>query len=84
MIPLLRAYTVFNVGQIDGLPPPVCATEQSAWDAETLAEELLGAAGARIQHGGSKAYYQPAIDAIQLPPRQSFATAAKLLRHGAA
>jgi len=76
VIPLLRAYTVFNFAQIDGLPASVCATEQRVWDAEAQAEDVLAASGARIQHGGSKAYYQPAVDQIQLPPRPAFATAA--------
>ncbi len=76
VIPLLRAYTVFNVAQIDGLPEPVCATAQQTWDADARAEALLAGSGARIQHGGSKAYYQPGTDAIQLPARAAFATAA--------
>jgi antirestriction protein ArdC len=75
VVPLLRAHTVFNVAQVDGLPASVCATEHPRWDAEAQAEGLLASSGARIQHGGSKAYYQPGIDAIQLPPRQAFATA---------
>lgn len=76
VIPLLRAFTVFNVARIDGLPAPVCAVPRPAWDAEAQAEGLLAASVARIQHGGSKAYYQPSTDAIQLPPRPAFATAA--------
>jgi len=76
IVPLLRSYTVFNVAQIDGLPATVCATERPVWDAEAQAEALLVGSGARIQHGGSKAYYAPASDAIQLPSRQAFATAA--------
>ena len=77
VVPLLRAFTVFNVAQVDGLPPAVCATQQPAWDAQAQADVVLDHSGARIQHGGSKAYYQPGIDTIQLPPRAAFATAAK-------
>jgi antirestriction protein ArdC len=76
VVPLLRAFTVFNVAQIDGLPEAITATERPTWDAEAQAEGLLADSGARIQHGGSKAYYQPSTDVIQLPARAAFATAA--------
>lgn len=76
VIPLLRAYTVFNVAQIDGLPAKVTAVTKSAWEPEARAEELLLMSGATIHHGGSVACYRPASDDIQLPPRARFPTAA--------
>jgi len=72
VIPLLRAYTVFNVSQCDGLPAELCRPSPVAWEPEARAEELLLMSGARIRHGGALAYYQPATDEIHLPPRQWF------------
>ena len=36
------------------------------------AEELLKLSGADIRHGGSKAFYRPRADFINLPPKRSF------------
>jgi antirestriction protein ArdC len=72
VIPLLRAYTVFNVAQVDGLPPDLSASSTPAWEPEARAEELLLMSGATIRHGGAQAYYRPGTDEIQLPPRQWF------------
>jgi antirestriction protein ArdC len=76
VIPLLRAYTVFNVAQVDGLPSKVHAAAKIAWEPEARAEELLLMSGAAIHHGGPVACYRPAADDIQLPPRGRFPTAA--------
>lgn len=72
VIPLLRAFTVFNVAQVDGLPPDLSAPPPPAWEPEARAEELLLMSGAEIRHGGALAYYQPRTDEIHLPPRQWF------------
>jgi antirestriction protein ArdC len=75
VIPLLRAYTVFNVAQAEGLPAAITATARPAWEPEARAEELLLMAGVVIRHGGALAYYQPRTDEIHLPLRQAFPTA---------
>jgi hypothetical protein len=62
VIPLLRAYTVFNVAQAEGLPAAITATARPAWEPEARAEELLLMAGVVIRHGGALAYYQPRTD----------------------
>jgi antirestriction protein ArdC len=72
VIPLLRSFTLFNVAQIDGLPPELMTVPGVAWETEARAEELLLMSGAVIRHGGGQAYYQPGLDEIHLPPRQSF------------
>jgi antirestriction protein ArdC len=36
------------------------------------AEAFVAAAGASIHHGGGRAFYCPATDSIQLPPREAF------------
>ena len=69
VIPLLRSFTVFNAAQVDGLPEGLTAAPASpeGWSPIEAAEELLGRSGATIRHGGSRAFYRPADDIIQLP-----------------
>ena len=73
--PLLRAYTVFNVAQIDGLDAQYTEAQTPAWEPEARAEELLLMSGARFRQGGTRAFYQPASDEIHLPPRAAFGEA---------
>lgn len=70
----LRSYTVFNVGQVDGLPEadsvPTVSLAQVRPDEG--AEAFFAATGARVQHGGSRAFYAPGSDLIQLPDPSAF------------
>ena len=75
VIPLLRSFTVFNEAQVEGLPahltwPPAPQPEGTAYEA---AEALLARSGATIRHGGSRAFYSPSLDLIQMPPVEVFA-----------
>ncbi|HME27796.1 MAG TPA: zincin-like metallopeptidase domain-containing protein [Acetobacteraceae bacterium] len=75
-IPLLRAFTLFHASQIDGVAdyvPP--AIVEAPWRAPEAAETILASSGAVIRIGGERAFYSPATDHIQLPPRAAFATA---------
>ena len=57
-IPFLKAYTVFNVTQIDGLPAHYYAQpEQQADKAQMIeaAERFFAATGAVVRHGGDEA-----------------------------
>ena len=68
-IPLLKAYTVFNVQQIEGLPPqylPVPEGERPKVELIASAEAFIGATGAVIRHGGDSAYYSRSLDIIQI------------------
>lgn len=78
VIPLLRAYTVFNVAQVDGLPERLAAQKpsQSAWEPQDEAERLLKASGARLEHGGAMAFYSPLDDLIRIPDPGAFDSAA--------
>lgn len=73
-IPFMKAYTVFNAEQIDGLPAHFLVKPEPAKPVERLthAEAFLDATGATVRHGGNKAFYAPSQDIIQLPPRESF------------
>ena len=77
-IPLLRAFTLFHASQIDGIPdyiPPTIA--EAPWRAPEAAEIILANSGAVIRIGGDRAFYSPATDHIQMPPRVAFDTAEK-------
>jgi len=74
-IPFLKAYTVFNCEQIDGLPERFYAKAEPR--SETVqrierAESFLAATGATVRHGGNRAYYSISTDHVQMPPLESF------------
>lgn len=78
LIPLLRVFTVFNVAEVDGLPPDIVPPQAPfhAWQAEDAADLVLAESRAEIRHGGNRAYYAAGDDYIQLPNRSAFATGA--------
>lgn len=75
-IPFLKAYTVFNVEQIDGLPETHAVPSEDNTlrpvDRIAHADAFFAATGAVIRHGGDKAFYAPAADYIQMPPIETF------------
>ena len=76
-IPFLKAYTVFNVEQIDGLPERFLAAPGSLPESERIAraETFLAATGAQVVHGGDMACYDVVLDRIRLPVFGTFASA---------
>jgi antirestriction protein ArdC len=74
-IPFLKAYTVFNVDQIDGLAAEFHATEGPALEPIQRiahADIFFTATGAEIRQGGGSAYYALGPDYVQVPPFESF------------
>ncbi|MGV1760577.1 ArdC family protein [Rhizobium sp. A22-96] len=75
-IPFLKAYTVFNIAQIDGLPANYTTPSKDAVPTPIsrlpLADAFFAGAGAVIRHGGDKAFYAPGPDIIQMPPIETF------------
>lgn len=72
---LLRAYTVFNTEQIEGLPAAMSASSDTMRPKVHLidaAEQFVAATLATIRHGGDRAYYTEKEDAIQLPRPDRF------------
>jgi antirestriction protein ArdC len=75
-IPFLKAYSVFNVAQIDGLPDhyygqnlepvrdPIARIDH--------ADRFFANTGAVIRHGGAHAYFHPTGDFIQMPLLEAF------------
>ena len=75
-IPFLKGYTVFNAEQIEGLPahyyakaePPALSTPERI----EAADRFFAATRAEIRHGGTRAYYAPGPDYVQMPPFETF------------
>ncbi len=74
--PLLKAYTVFNVAQIEGLGSQYVEGTMPTWEPKARAEEVMLMSEARFRQGGARAFYHPATDEIHLPPPAAFANAA--------
>lgn len=75
-VPFLKAYTVFNVEQVEGLPAHVHAVAEPKRDAAHRidhAEAFFTATGADIRHGGDRAFYAIHPDYVQMPPFACFA-----------
>lgn len=67
-----RASRVFSAAQVDGYavdpaPEPLGPVERIAG-----ADAFVSATGARIEHGGDRAFYRPSTDHIQMPSEDSF------------
>jgi antirestriction protein ArdC len=74
-VPFLKGYTVFNVEQIDGLPPQFYAVAEPRLDPVQRidrAEGFFAATGAAIRHGGNMACYSVTDDRVQMPPFETF------------
>lgn len=75
-IPFMKGYTVFNVEQIEGLPPQYypAAPTAPAEDPNRVeeAEAFFRHVPAIVRHGGDRAFYSPSADFIMLPPFEAF------------
>lgn len=73
-IAFLKAYTVFNVEQCEGLPERLMPAPElvNTSRRDELAQEFLAATGADIRHGEGRAYYRRNLDYINLPAFESF------------
>lgn len=77
-IPFLKAYTVFNLDQIEGLPDIYTprGPEIANPDAPIVAAKAFFAqCGADVRHGGASAFYAPGPDYVQMPLFASFRSA---------
>jgi antirestriction protein ArdC len=79
-IPYARSFAVFNVEQCDNLCLPVVETEGEPFDPCDEAERILRDYDERdappVSWGGSRAFYVPSQDRIQVPERETFDTPA--------
>lgn len=75
VIPFLKAYIVFNIGQIEDLPAHYYATansEPNPDERDANAEAFFARTAADIRHSGNGAFYVPSLDFIQMPPFETF------------
>ena len=71
----MKGYPVFNVEQIEGLPPHFYATAVAQLDSTkriASADRFFANTGADIRHGGNVAYYASGPDYVQMPLFGSF------------
>jgi len=74
-IAFLKAYTVFCVEQIDGLPEHYYSRPAVILDPIARIERVdafCSATRADIKHGGAQAYYALSSDYVQMPPFETF------------
>ena len=69
---LARATPVFAAEQVNGYQAPVIEMPTVALTPIERAEAFVAATGAQIHRSGTRAFYSPSADSIQLPPREAF------------
>lgn len=80
LIPMMKAYTVFNVDQCEGLPDRVreagAVKVRNPDERDATIDDFLALAGAEIREGAGEAYYRPGDDFISMPAFAAFKSAA--------
>jgi antirestriction protein ArdC len=71
-IPFLKRFTVFNTDQCDGLSADVSSIAPSPHTIEPQVEALISATRIDFRIGGSRAFYCPREDYVQLPPPAAY------------
>lgn len=73
-VPFLKRFTVFNIGQCEGLRPGLATDPAPLPEREIVpvAEEVIAASGVDFRIGGDRAFYVPALDYVQVPPQPAF------------
>jgi antirestriction protein ArdC len=69
---MARASWVFNADQVDGYTAPAVPEPKDPVQALDRAERFIAGTGAIVHHGGSRAFYRPSDDIIQMPERERF------------
>lgn len=76
--PYARHFSVFNLDQMDGVPPeltqPKILTEIEKHEAAEQIMQRMREDGLRIEHGGNRAFYRPSEDMVRLPQPEQFHT----------
>jgi antirestriction protein ArdC len=80
IVPMMRAYTVFNVDQCEGLPDRVLTLGEikprNRDQRDATIDQFLACSGATIREGAGEAYYRPGDDFISMPRFEAFKSAA--------
>lgn len=67
-----RASYVFNASQVEGFSPPELPQPLGEIERIEAADHFIRNTGARIEHGGDRAFYRPSTDYIQMPDEDRF------------
>lgn len=67
-----RASYVFNASQVDGYNSPAPPIPLGPIERIDAADRFVQYTGARIEHGGDRAFYRPSTDHIQMPDEDRF------------
>lgn len=67
-----RASYVFNAAEVEGFVPPDPPARLGPIERIAAADRFVAATGAKIAHGGERAFYRPATDHIQMPDEALF------------
>jgi antirestriction protein ArdC len=67
-----RASYVFNASQVDGYAMSDAPSSLGPIERIEAADRFIAATGARIEHGGDRAFYRPSTDHIQMPDEGLF------------
>jgi antirestriction protein ArdC len=67
-----RASYVFNAADVEGYVPPEPPQRLGPIERIEAADRFITATGAKIEHGGERAYYRPSTDHIQMPDEGLF------------
>lgn len=71
-IPFARPFFVFNAEQVDGYALPDATPRVDQTTINAAADAAVAATGAKITHGGTRAFYRPSTDEVYIPPRDAF------------
>jgi antirestriction protein ArdC len=72
-ITFLKRFTVFNVARCEGLPEEIAVAEPPQPGlVEPKVEALIKASGIDFRIGGSRAFYVPSEDYVQVSPAQAY------------
>lgn len=64
-----KAFYLFNADQVEGIDRPQAMAE---WDPLERAETVVRATGANVSEGGTRAFFSPMKDVVQVPDRGRF------------
>lgn len=67
-----RASYVFNASQVDGFSLPDASQPLGPVERIEAADRFIRGTGARVEHGGERAFYRPSTDHIQMPDEDRF------------
>lgn len=73
---MLRAFSIFNAAQADGLPdkffPKPGDKVETIVEADAIVDGWYDGPGPALEFGGDRAYYTPGIDLVTVPERHQF------------